>query len=90
MRTVRSISVVVPVCNSGVILPVLTKRSEPVLVSPADQYEALLVNDGSRDQGWKVVQELARTFPWVRGINLCRCAFLLWAGRWAGGKVIVP
>jgi len=32
----------------------------------------VLVNDGSRDQSWKVIQELSRSFPWVRGINLMR------------------
>jgi glycosyltransferase involved in cell wall biosynthesis len=66
------ISVVVPVYNSELILPVLIKRLEPALASLASQYEVVLVNDGSRDQSWKVIQELARSFPWVRGINLMR------------------
>jgi len=66
------ISVVVPVYNSELILPELIKRLEPVLASLAGQYEVVLVNDGSRDQSWKVVQELSRSFPWIRGINLMR------------------
>jgi undecaprenyl-phosphate 4-deoxy-4-formamido-L-arabinose transferase len=68
----RFISVVVPVYNSESILPALIKRLEPALVSLAGKYEIVLVNDGSRDQSWKVIQELARSFPWVRGINLMR------------------
>ena len=66
------ISVVVPVYNSELILPELIKRLEPVLASLAGQYEVVLVNDGSRDQSWKVVQELSRSFPWIHGINLMR------------------
>ncbi len=66
------ISVVVPVYNSELILPALIKRLEPALASLAGQFEVILVNDGSRDQSWKVVQELSRSFTWVRGINLMR------------------
>jgi glycosyltransferase involved in cell wall biosynthesis len=68
----RFISVVIPVYNSELILPLLAKRLEPVLASLAGHYEVLFVNDGSRDQSWKVIQELSRSFPWVRGINLMR------------------
>ena len=32
----------------------------------------ILVNDGSRDRSWAVVQQLARARPWVRGIDLMR------------------
>jgi len=72
LRTAHSISVVVPVYNSELILPALIKRLEPVLAALANKYEVVLVNDGSRDQSWKVIQELSRSFPWVRGINLMR------------------
>lgn len=72
LRTTRSLSVVVPVYNSELILPALVKRLEPALASLAEKYEVILVNDGSRDQSWKVIQELARSFRWVRGINLMR------------------
>ena len=67
-----SISVVVPVYNSELTLPELVKRLQPVLTGLAREYELLLVNDGSRDQSWKVIQELSRSHPWVRGINLMR------------------
>ena len=63
---------VVPVYNSEAILPALVKRLEPALKSLAKDFEVILVNDGSRDQSWKVVRELSRTFPFVRGINLMR------------------
>jgi len=71
-KTARGISVVVPVYNSQLILPALIKRLEPALAAVADRYEVVLVNDGSRDQSWKVIQELSGSRPWVRGINLMR------------------
>ena len=70
--TRSSISVVVPVYNSELTLSELVKRLQPALAALAREYELVLVNDGSRDQSWKVVQELTRAFPWVRGINLMR------------------
>jgi glycosyltransferase involved in cell wall biosynthesis len=71
-KAVHCLSIVVPVYNSELILPLLIKRLEPALVSLAEQFEVVLVNDGSRDQSWKVIQELSRSHPWVRGINLMR------------------
>ena len=71
-KAVCSISVVVPVYNSDSILPVLIERLEPVLGAASYQYEVLLVNDGSRDGSWEVIQKLVAQHSWVRGINLMR------------------
>jgi undecaprenyl-phosphate 4-deoxy-4-formamido-L-arabinose transferase len=43
-----------------------------VLPGAAGKYEVILVNDGSRDNSWAVVQDLQRQYPWVIGINLMR------------------
>jgi glycosyltransferase involved in cell wall biosynthesis len=32
----------------------------------------VLVNDGSRDRSWEIIQDLAKEHSWVRGINLMR------------------
>ncbi len=72
VKTRPSISVVIPVYNSELMLPELMQRLEPALMSLADKYEVVLVNDGSRDQSWKIIQELSRSHRWVRGINLMR------------------
>jgi undecaprenyl-phosphate 4-deoxy-4-formamido-L-arabinose transferase len=53
-------------------LPELVKRLQPVLAGLAREYELLLVNDGSRDQSWRVIQRLAADNGWVHGINLMR------------------
>ena len=67
-----SVSVVVPVHNSASILRPLVARLEPVLRGSGRPYELLLVNDGSRDGSWEVIEEIARAHPWVRGIDLMR------------------
>ena len=56
----NSISVVIPVYNSELILPTLIGRLIPALEKITDSFEILLVNDGSRDNSWQVVTELAK------------------------------
>ncbi len=67
-----TLSVVVPVYNAAVSLPELVARLEPVLRAHSSRFELLLVNDGSRDGSWKVVEELVARHGWVRGIDLLR------------------
>jgi undecaprenyl-phosphate 4-deoxy-4-formamido-L-arabinose transferase len=71
-RAACSLSVVVPVYNNEKGLPLLLQRLDPVLSSLCYDYEIVLVNDGSRDTSWQVVQKLALSYPAVRGINLMR------------------
>lgn len=66
------LSVVVPVYNSAAILGDLVKRLDPVLHGIAVPFELVLVNDGSRDGSWKVIQQIAECHPWVRGICMMR------------------
>lgn len=67
-----SLSVVVPVYHGEKNLRPLVERLEPVLAAASSRHELVLVNDGSRDRSWQVVQELAREKPWIRGIDLTR------------------
>lgn len=67
-----SISVVVPVYRSEGTLPTLVKRLQPVLAALAREYEVVLVNDGSPDHSWEIIEQLAATNRWVRGIHLMR------------------
>lgn len=67
-----SISVVVPVYNSAVNLKELVSRLEEVLDGLTDAFELLLVNDGSADDSWTALQQLARSHDSVRAINLMR------------------
>lgn len=67
-----TVSVVVPVYNSQATLGALVTRLVPVLEACAAMHEIILVNDGSQDGSWEVVQDLARRFPQVRGADLAR------------------
>lgn len=66
------LSVVAPVYNSEAILPTLVSRLEPVLRDAATSFELILVNDGSHDNSWRVVCDLASRHNWIRGVNLMR------------------
>jgi undecaprenyl-phosphate 4-deoxy-4-formamido-L-arabinose transferase len=66
------LSVVIPVYNSAEILPDLVARLEAALETAAPASEVVLVNDGSRDGSWGVIQELARRNRRVRGLDLMR------------------
>lgn len=66
------ISVVLPVYNEEAGLPELHRRVVEVLAAQGWSYEVIFVNDGSRDQSWARILELANTDRHVCGINLSR------------------
>jgi undecaprenyl-phosphate 4-deoxy-4-formamido-L-arabinose transferase len=66
------LSVVIPVYRSEAALPTLVQRIHPVLVALACKYELVLVNDGSPDRSWEVIEQLSAQHSWVRGIRLMR------------------
>lgn len=65
-------SIVVPVYRSAKILPDLVARIEPVMGSIGMPFELILVSDGSPDDSWAVISQLAETRPWLKGIRLMR------------------
>lgn len=70
------ISVVIPVYGSAGILPNLADRLQAALsaTTRAGGFEVVLVHDHGPDDAWQVIQELARTRPWLKGVNLRRNA----------------
>ncbi len=70
MSNLTSISVVVPVFNSQETLRPLVKEVKSALAGRT--YELILVNDGSRDGSWKVIEQLSSEHAWIRGIDLMR------------------
>ncbi len=50
----------------------LVERLARVLPSVAKSFEVVLVNDGSPDGSWAVIEQLSKAYPWVCGINLMR------------------
>jgi undecaprenyl-phosphate 4-deoxy-4-formamido-L-arabinose transferase len=67
-----SCSVVIPAYKSQASLHELVERLIRVLPSITHDYEIILVNDGSPDQTWATITDLAQQFQVVRGINLMR------------------
>lgn len=66
-------SVVIPVYNSEKLV------AETVMETVAffkknglPHYEIMLVNDGSPDNSWAIISDLAKTVPGVRAINLLK------------------
>jgi glycosyltransferase involved in cell wall biosynthesis len=66
------VSVVVPAYNSAGSLAELVERLDSVLSAGPGEYELILVNDGSRDRSWEVVQDLISRYSWITGINLMK------------------
>ena len=67
------LSIVVPCFNEEEVFPHLRSALEKLLSDCADlQPEILLVDDGSRDSTWQLIQEFSRTNPRVAGISLSR------------------
>lgn len=68
----NSVSVVIPVYNSAETLDELTCRLHKTLHEVSNQYEIIMVNDGSQDQSWETIKQLATTNPYLDGIDLMR------------------
>ncbi len=67
-----NISVVVPVYRGESLIEPLVGRLAEALPKFSKKYEVVLVNDGSPDDSWGVIQKLSRKHKWVRGIRLMR------------------
>jgi len=65
-------SVVIPVYRGEHTLELLLTRLADVLPVCAEKFEVLLVNDGSPDHSWDVIEALTQQYSWVRGIKLMR------------------
>jgi glycosyltransferase involved in cell wall biosynthesis len=68
-----ALSIVVPCFNEEACLPELHQRLSSAARSAAgDDYEIVLVNDGSRDSSWSIMQRIAAGDPHLLAVNLSR------------------
>lgn len=67
-----NLSVVVPVYRGESLVEPLVERLKEALPNFVKNYEVILVNDGSPDHSWEVIERLAKKYKWVRGIRLMR------------------
>lgn len=68
------VSVVIPVYGSEPILPRLIQNMEDAFreAGKHDAFELILVHDSGPDDSWRVINDHARTRPWLTGINLAK------------------
>ena len=66
------ISIVIPLYNEEESLPELIAWIDRVCNNASFSYEAILIDDGSKDKSWQVVEELKNKFPTIKGIKFRR------------------
>ena len=72
MDATLDISVVVPLYNEEESLPELVEWIDRVARGEGLSYEVILVDDGSGDGSWRVIESLHERFAAVRGIKFAR------------------
>ena len=87
------ISVVVPLYNEDESLPELLAWIDRVMKEHSFSYEAILVDDGSKDASWEVINQLQNLYSGVRGIkfrrNYGKSAALFCGFEAAQGDVVI-
>ena len=66
------ISVVIPLLNEAESLPELTAWIARVMQANNFTYEVLLIDDGSTDNSWEIIQQLGSQNPALKGIRFNR------------------
>jgi glycosyltransferase involved in cell wall biosynthesis len=67
-----NLSVVVPVYRGEIFIEPLVVQLNRTLPKFSEHYEIILVNDGSPDHSWRVIERLATNDECVRGIRMMR------------------
>jgi len=88
------LSVVVPVYNEQDNIPILYERLNATLRELGNEYEIVLVNDGSRDGSLMLLRRLAAAHPEVKVLDLKRnsgqTAALMCGIDYSTGDIIIP
>jgi undecaprenyl-phosphate 4-deoxy-4-formamido-L-arabinose transferase len=67
-----NLSIVVPIYRGETYIEPLVERLVKVLPKIVKKYEIILVNDGSPDASWTVIEKIIKKHKWVKGIRLMR------------------
>ncbi len=65
-------SIIAPVFNEVENLPVLYKRVKEVMETTGEEWELLLIDDGSKDGSTEIIRDLAKRDPCVRPVIFAR------------------
>jgi glycosyltransferase involved in cell wall biosynthesis len=87
------ISIVVPLLNEEESLPELCAWIERVVTANNFMYEIIMIDDGSTDNSWEVIEQLRLKNPHIKGIrfqrNYGKSAALNEGFKAASGKVVI-
>ena len=67
-----AVSLVIPVYNEEESLPALFEALDAAVTTLPQPVEAVIVDDGSRDRSYAVLQEAAKTRPWMKVVRFRR------------------
>ena len=87
------LTIIIPLLNEEESLPELAAWIEKVLEANHYSYEIIMVDDGSTDGSWKVIEELRNHNPHIKGIkfqrNYGKSAALNEGFKAASGEVVI-
>ena len=66
------LSIIIPLFNEEESLPELSAWIEKVMLDNKFSYEIIMIDDGSTDDSWKVVEQLRAVNPDIKGIKFQR------------------
>ena len=66
------LSIVIPLYNEDESLPELSAWIEKVMIENNFSYEIIMIDDGSTDDSWKVIEQLRIVNPNIKGIKFQR------------------
>jgi glycosyltransferase involved in cell wall biosynthesis len=66
------ISIIVPVFNEDESIPELVDWIERVLILKGFTFEIIMIDDGSSDKSWAVIENLSLSKPFIKGIKFRR------------------
>jgi len=66
------ISIVIPLLNEAESLPELCSWIDKVMIKNNYSYEVLLIDDGSKDNSWSVIEDIASQNQSVKGVKFRR------------------
>ncbi len=93
MESKIDVSVVVPLYNEEESLVELVAWIDRVMITNSLSYEVIMIDDGSTDRSWSVVEQLRAEYGSVRGISFMRnygkSAALYCGFEMARGEVVV-
>ena len=93
MEYTKDLSIVISLFNEEESLPELISWIEEVASREKYSYEVIMVDDGSTDSSWKIIKELSKKNPAIRGIsfrrNYGKSAALFHGFKAAEGRVVI-